>query len=67
MYPGCLANSIKRSTEWLPEHVLFIIYFVENQVSEGYLYDMTKNLGNGTCHITHMYAVMFAVGNVMLQ
>ena len=33
MCPGCLANSVKRSTKWLPEHVVFMVgCFVQIQV-----------------------------------
>jgi len=33
MYPVCSENFAKRSTKWLPEHVLFVVYFVEILVS----------------------------------
>ena len=32
--PGCPANSVSRSTKRLPDHVHFIVYFVEILVSE---------------------------------
>jgi len=57
MNPGCLANSAKRSTKWLPENMNFNVYFVEILVSEDYLYD--RNLGKVVCQ---MNAVMFAIG-----
>ena len=43
MYPGCLANSFKRSTKRLPEHVLFVVNVVEIMVSE-YLCDKNKEI-----------------------
>jgi len=44
MYPGCHANSVKWSTKWLPEHV---VYLFEILVSEDYLYE--KNVRK-RCH-----------------
>ena len=56
MYLRCLANSVKELTKLLPEHLLFVVYYVEIQVSEDDLYD--KMLGKClTC------AVMFAPGD----
>ena len=63
MYPGCSASS--KSTKWLREHMLYIIYFVEIQVSEDYLYN--RNLGKLNVSHHSVNAVMFAVGNVVSQ
>ena len=54
MYPGCLANSVKRSTKWLPKNVHLVVYFVEILVSDYFV--------NVVCQ---MYAVMFAIRGVI--
>ena len=37
MYPSRLANSVKRSEKWLPEHVLFVVCFIEFIISEDHI------------------------------
>ena len=37
-----LLNKFCQAIKWLPEHVLFVAYFVEILVSEDYLYEQPK-------------------------
>jgi len=41
---GCLTNSVNRLTKWLSEHILFLVCFVGNMVSEDYIYNKKHNI-----------------------
>ena len=63
LYPGCLANTVERSTKWLPKYVLLVVYFVEMLVSEDYPFDSNVRESCGS----QIYAIILAVRDAMSQ
>jgi len=73
MYPSCYANSAMRSTKWLREYALFVVYVVEILVLRDYLHEknVRKNVSNVCtnicCRRYHVTTVIWCTRRINLE